>query len=86
MRPGYYPTYFRQSITIPLKKPGEDKIGTVAAIALLNTLGKVFESIMATRISFLTETEDILPPNHIGRTKGLSYEVALYMTSAIHKA
>lgn len=51
-----------------------------------NTLGKVFESIMATRISYLTETEDILPPNHIGGRKGLSYEVALHMTSAIHKA
>ncbi len=86
LRPGYHPTYFRQSITIPLKKPGEDKVGTVAAIALLNTLGKVFQSIMAARISYLTETEDILLPNHIGGRKGLSYEVALHMTSAIHKA
>jgi len=51
---------------IPLKKTREDKIGTVAAIALLNTLRKVFESIMATRISYLTEKEEILPPNHIG--------------------
>jgi len=86
LRPGYHPTYFRQSITIPLKKPGEDKIGTVAAIALPNTLGKVFQSIMAARISYVTEIEDILLPNHIGGRKGLSYKVALHMTSAIHKA
>jgi hypothetical protein len=86
LRPEYHPTYFRQSITTPLKKPGEHKIGTVAAIALLNTLGKVFGSIMATRISYLTETEVILPPNHIGGSKCLAYEVALHMTSAIHKA
>jgi hypothetical protein len=42
---------------------------------------------MATRLSYLTEKEDILPPNHIGGRKGLSCEVALHtLTTAIHKA
>jgi hypothetical protein len=88
---GYHPRHFKQSITIPLKKPGESKDGTLAdnyrPIALLNTLGKVFEAIMATRISYLIETHDILPLNHIGGRNGLSCEVALHtLTTAIHKA
>ncbi len=52
---GYYPHHFRDSITISLRKPGKPDYHIPKAyrlIALLNTLGKALDSIIATRLSW----------------------------------
>lgn len=59
LRLGYCPAHFRQSTTIVLKKPGKDDYTVPKAyrpIALLNTIGKLIDSIIARRISYITET------------------------------
>jgi hypothetical protein len=53
-------------------------VGGYRPIILLNTIGKVIESVMATRMNTILETYSLLPDNHISRYKGLSYEVVLY--------
>ena len=68
---GYYPKAYKESITIILKKPGKDNYSSPKAyrpIALLNTLGKLQESIIANRIMALAEIHDLLPTTH-GRQK-----------------
>ena len=78
---GYCPTHFKQSTTVVIKKPEKDNYSTPKSyrpIALLNTLGKVLESIVATRLSYLTEEYQLLPRNQFGGRKGVSTEHALH--------
>ena len=52
---GYCPTHFRSSITVVLRKPGKPDYTIAKAyrpIALLNTIGKALEFIIAKRISY----------------------------------
>jgi hypothetical protein len=62
---GYFPRTFKETTTIVLQKPGKPDYTVPKAyrpiIALENRIGKVFESIMAETISYLTETHDLLP-------------------------
>lgn len=80
----YYPRHFKKSITIVLQKPsGEEAHDYTSAkvyrpIALLNTLGKALESVLAIRISYLVETYALLPDTHIGGRRGRSTEDALH--------
>ena len=56
-------------------------------IALLNTLGKALESIMAARISYATEEFDLLPRRHMGGRKARGTEHALQvLMELIHAA
>lgn len=56
-------------------------------IALLNTLSKALESIMATRISFVAEEFELLPRRHMGGRKARGTEHALQMLlETIHAA
>jgi YD repeat-containing protein len=60
---GYCPAHFRQSTTIVLRKPGKDDYTDPKAyrpIALLNTIGKLMDSIIARRISYVTEAHPVL--------------------------
>ena len=66
---GHFPKAFRTSNTVVLRKPAKPdytKSKAYRPIALENTLGKVLESIMATIISYLTETYNLLPNGHHG--------------------
>lgn len=66
---GYYPRHFRNSITISLRKPGKPDYHIPKAyrpIALLNTLEKTLDSIIATRLSWAAETFELLPRGHRG--------------------
>lgn len=80
----YYPRYFKKSITLVLQKLcGEEPRDYTSAkayrpIALLNTLGKALESVLATRIRDLVETYALLPDTHIGGRRGRSTEDALH--------
>ena len=65
-----------------LKKPAKGDYSQPKAyrlIALLNTLGKALESIIAKRISFLTETYGLLPKTHIDGRRITSTEHAVHM-------
>ena len=78
----YCPAYFRQSITIVFRKPGKDDYTMPKAyrpIALLNTISKLIDSIIARRISYVTEAHQLLPSTYIGGRKGRSIDHALYI-------
>ena len=64
-----------------LRKPGKSDYTDPAAyrpIALLNTLGKVLESIVATRLKDLAERNNLLPESQYGARPNRSTETALF--------
>ena len=76
----YYPKQFRTARTIVLRKPDKQDYSDPGAwrlIALLSTLGKVFESVMAQRLSNLAEQHNLLLDTQIGNWKNRSTEAAL---------
>ncbi len=78
---GFFPMHFRSSITVVFHKPGKLDYTTAKAyhpIALLNTLGKALEFILAKRITYLAETYRLLPHNHFGSRRDRSTKHALY--------
>jgi hypothetical protein len=82
LRLEYCSAHFRHSTTIVLRKPGKDDYTAPKAyrpIALLNTIGKLMDSIIAKRISYMTEIHQLLPSTHIGGRKGKSTDHALYV-------
>jgi hypothetical protein len=56
---GYLPKFFRESTTLFASHYTQPK--SYRPIALLNTVGKALEKIMATRISFAAEEFKMLP-------------------------
>ena len=87
---GYCPKHFRHSKTVVLRKPGKadyTQPKSYRPIALLSTLGKGLEKIIATRISYLVETHQLLPKEHTGGRKLSSIENAIHMVlEGVHKA
>lgn len=78
---GYCPMHFKDTITVVLRKPGKDDYTQPKAyrpIALLNTLGKVMESIIANRLSYLADVYHLLPSRHEGGRKLTSTEHAMH--------
>lgn len=70
---------FKAANTIALKKPGVVNFTTSKAyklITLLNTLNKIFESIVARKIIYLAEKYDVLPVTHMGTQNGRSTKSA----------
>ncbi len=66
---GVFPSQWRYVKIIPLKKPGKEDYTIAKAwrpISLLLTLGKVFEAVVAERISHAVETYGLLPISHFG--------------------
>jgi hypothetical protein len=90
VRLGYNPSHFQMSITVVLRKMGKKNYRIPKAyrpIALLNTIGKALESVIACRISYMVETHSILPPTHLGGRKGISTEHAvLHLVDRIQRA
>ena len=86
----YCPKHFRHSKTVVLRKPGKDDYTlpkSYRPIALLSTLGKGLEKIIATRISYLVEKYELLPKEHTGERKLSSIENAIHMVlEGVHKA
>ena len=87
---GYFPKSFKITTTVVLRKPGKPdytKAKAYRPIALENTLGKVMESIMASIMSYLTETHELLPAQHYGGRPGRSAEDAMMiLTENIYNA
>ena len=86
----YFPKVFKDTTTIVTRKPGKTDYTNAKAyrsIALENTLGKVFESIMTEIMSYLTEIYELLSVHHYGGRPGRSAEDAMLLLSEnIHAA
>ena len=70
---GHFPTIFKESMTIVLRKPNKSdytKVKAYRPVALENTLGKVMESVVTEIICYLTETYELLPAYHFGGRPG----------------
>jgi hypothetical protein len=72
---GHYLKPFKHSITVVLKKlqkPDYTKPGAYRPIALMNTLAKVLEALVAKRISREAEARGLLPDSQIGARLGVT--------------
>ena len=81
LRQGYCPTHFKEAITVVLRKPGKDDYTqpkSYRLIALLNTLGKALEAIVADRLAYLADTHGLLPIRHTGGRKLASTDHAIH--------
>jgi hypothetical protein len=82
--------HFRSSITVVLRKLDKDDYTTPKAyrlIALLNTIGKIMDAVLARRLSNLVGAYNVLPNTHIGGRKLRSTEHALHLiVERIYKA
>ena len=87
---GYLPWQWRVAKIIPLKKPNKPDYHLARAwrpISLSATLGKILESVIAERISYVAETYNLLPENHFGARRRRSAEQALILLQEyIYKA
>src|SRR5215216_3880391 len=66
---GHWPKEFKQSTTVILPKPGKPSYDTPKSfrpIVLLNTLGKLFEKMLSTRLQFEAAKFGVLHPNQFG--------------------
>ena len=78
----YYPRAFYKAITVFIPKEGKKDYSNPSSyrpIALLNTLGKALESIVATRLRDISEKSDLLPKLQFGARPNRSTETALYL-------
>jgi hypothetical protein len=69
---GYHPKGWREAIGVILPKANKKDYSLPKAyrvISLLKCLGKAFEKILATRLSYLAETGDLLQETQIGGRK-----------------
>ena len=73
------PKQYKNAITVVLKKPHKDysEAQSYRPIALLNTIGKVVESVVATRIRQILEATGGLPATQMGARQGRSTDSAL---------
>jgi hypothetical protein len=85
---GHYPQQFKEARTITLQKPDKPKYSDPGAwrpIALLSTIGKVIETLIAKRIGKVAEENHLLPDTQMGARVGRSMEIALeLLTRQIH--
>jgi hypothetical protein len=90
LRLGYCLAYFRELTTVVLRKLGKDDYTALKSyrpIALINTIGKIIDAVIARRLSYLAKTYYILPPTHIGGRKMRSTKHALHaVTKKIYEA
>jgi ribonuclease HI len=87
---GYHPKGWREAIGVILPKANKKDYSLPKAyrvISLLNCLGKAFEKILATRLSYLAETGDLLQETQIGGRKQKSaLDACLLLQSKVQEA
>jgi exonuclease III len=79
---GIQPRKWKEAIIIFLRKPNKPDYSDPKAyrpIALLNTLGKALEAVVARRVRFLAEKHTLLPGTQMGARQGRSVETALQL-------
>lgn len=77
---GYFPDQWRCFTTVALRKPAKPDYSAPKAfrpIALEETLGKVVEGAMATRLTAMSESHGLLPRTHYGGRPGRNTTDAL---------
>lgn len=87
---GYHPKSWREAVGVILPKANKKDYSLPKAyrvISLLNCLGKAFEKILATRLSYLAETGTLLQPTQIGGRKQKSaLDACLLVQSKVQEA
>ena len=87
---GHFPTPFKETITIVLRKPTKPdytKLNAYRPIALESTIRKVIESIITELLSYLIETHDLLLANHFGgRPQRTTIDAMTVLSENIHHA
>lgn len=83
----WYPPRFKKAKTVVLTKPGKPPATYRTAkgyrpIALLPTLGKVLEAIIAKRVTEAAEWNGLLPDEQMGNRAGRSTELAIRLVVA----
>jgi hypothetical protein len=79
---GIQPKRWKEATVVMLRKPGKPDYTDPKAyrpIALLNTLGKALETVVAKRVRFLAETHALLPHTQMGARKQRSVDTALHL-------
>ena len=84
---GFYPQEFKEAKSIVLPKPGKTPADYKTPdgyrpIALLPTLGKAIEAIMAARVTVVAEQHNLLPDEQMGNRQHRSTEVAVRLVVA----
>ena len=77
---GHFPSRFKEARTVVLRKPNKasyDEPGSWRPIALLNTIGKIMEALMAKRLGDAAEAHHLLPDTQMGARRGRSTDTAL---------
>jgi ribonuclease HI len=86
----YCPAKFKKSITVALRKPGKDDYSqpkSYRPIALMNTIGKILDTVLARRIQYYAERHHMLPTTHTGGRKQSSCEHAIHLLlEKVHSA
>ncbi len=78
----YWPDQFKQATVVVLRKEAKPDYQDPKAyrpVALLNTLSKVMEFVLARRIAYQAETYNLLPRTHCGGRKASSTEHAIHL-------
>ena len=78
----YCPQAFKSSVAFALRKLGKDDYSAPKSyrpIALMNTLGKVLDTVLARRIQYLAESQHLLPTTHVGGRKAASCEHGIHL-------
>jgi len=81
----YEPSEMKQLTTIVLRKPGRDDYSLAKSyrpIALYRTIKKSFDSVYAKILTYVTETHQLLPPNHIGGRPGRTTSDAIHLLTS----
>ena len=76
----YFPQRFWSARTIVLRKPRKPDyldLGAWRPIALLSTIGKLIETLLARRLGALAEREGLLPDTQMGNRRNRSTDTAL---------
>lgn len=77
---GYVPRSWKVASIVVIRKPSKPdytKPKAYRPISLLRTMAKTLEAIVASRLSYVAERYNLLPPNHMGGRKKRSSEQAL---------
>ena len=77
---GYHPKVFKRANTVVLRKPKKNDYTDSKAyrpIALLNTIGKALESVVARKLIDVAKANHLLPACQMGARRGRFIETAL---------
>jgi hypothetical protein len=84
---GYWPTHFKESVSVIIPKPGKPSYSTpklFQPIVLLNTLGKLIEKIISTWLQFDSVKFGVFHSNQLGGIQQRSTEDAgLFLTHLV---